>query len=129
MRFLCLIAADRWMETMPEEETAPQYAAYARFTDQLRDEGRLVACERLQPPETAKTVRVRSGRAAVTDGPFAETKELIGGFYLLEAEDIDEAVAIASRIPGAAYGCVEVRPVAEDAQTLRALGALDVEGT
>jgi hypothetical protein len=122
MRFLCLIAADRWMETMSDEESAEHFADYARFTDEIRASGHLVTCDRLQGPETARTVRVRGGRTKFTDGPYAETKELIGGFYVLEADDLDEAVAIAERIPGAAIGCVEVRPIAEDAETLRALG-------
>ncbi|MNC86394.1 YCII-related domain protein [compost metagenome] len=67
-------------------------------------------------------MRVRNGKASTTDGPFAETKEQIGGYYVIEAKDLNEAIRIASRIPGARYGCVEVRPIAEDAQTLRALG-------
>ena len=67
------------------------------------------------------TVRVRNGKTTTTDGPFAETKEHIGGFYVIEARDLNEAVQIASRIPGARYGCVEVRPVAEDALTLHAI--------
>lgn len=122
MKFLCLIAADRWMETMTDQEREEHFEDYARFTDQIRESGHLLAAHRLEPPETARTVRVRGGRAKVTDGPFAETKELIGGLYVLEAADLDEAVAIAERIPGGAIGCVEVRPIAEDETTLRVLG-------
>jgi hypothetical protein len=76
----------------------------------------------LQPPATAVTVRVRNGKIGTTDGPFAETKEQFGGYYLIEARDLNEAIQVASRIPGARMGCVEVRPVAEDERTIRTLG-------
>jgi hypothetical protein len=78
----------------------------------------------LKSPETATTLRVRHGKVLITDGPFAETKEQMGGYYLIEASDLNEAISIAARIPSAKIGCVELRPVADDAQT-RALG-LDV---
>ena len=81
-----------------------------------------MASNRLLPPDAAITVRVRNGKVSTTDGPYVETKEHLGGFYVIEARDLNEAVQIASRIPGARYGCVEVRPIAEDAQTLRAIG-------
>ena len=74
------------------------------------------------PPSAATTVRVRKGKVAITDGPYAETKEQLGGYYLIEARDLNEAIQVASRIPGARIGYVEIRPVAEDARTLRALG-------
>ena len=74
------------------------------------------------PPSEAITVRVRNGKTSTTDGPFAETKEHLGGYYILEAKDLNAAVQIASRIPGARYGCVEVRPIAEDPMTRRAIG-------
>ncbi|TMG90278.1 MAG: YciI family protein, partial [Betaproteobacteria bacterium] len=70
----------------------------------------------------ATTVRMRQGKVSVTDGPYAETKEQLGGYYVIEAKDLQEAIRVAARIPGAKTGCVEVRPIAEDAQTLRALG-------
>ena len=76
----------------------------------------------LYQTSTATTVRVRNGKVSTTDGPFAETKEQLGGYYMLEARDLNEAIQIAARIPGARTGCVEVRPVADDARTLRALG-------
>jgi len=79
-------------------------------------------CNRLLPPDAATTVRVRDGRISVTDGPWVETKEQLGGYYLIEARDLNEAIQVAARIPGARFGCVEVRPVAQDLQTLRALG-------
>ncbi len=77
----------------------------------FRSAGVLVAAEALEPVETAKTVRIRGGKVTITDGPFAETKELLAGFYLIEAKDIDEAIAIASKIPPAREGSIEVRPV------------------
>ena len=79
----------------------------------FRNAGQLVAAEALEPVQTAKTVRIRSGNVSVTDGPFAETKELLAGFYLIEAEDFDEAIQIASKIPPAREGSIEVRPVRE----------------
>ncbi len=73
-------------------------------------------------PPAATTVRVRKGKVSTTDGPFAETKEQLGGYYVIEAKDLNEAIQVAARIPGARIGCVEVRPIAEDARTLRVLG-------
>jgi hypothetical protein len=81
------------------------------FDKSVRDSGHCIASEALQPVATATTVRVRHGKATVTDGPFAETKECLAGFYMIEAKDLDEAIKIASRIPPAGIGSVEVRPV------------------
>jgi hypothetical protein len=81
------------------------------FDKSIRDSGHCIASEALQPVATATTVRVRGGKATVTDGPFAETKECLAGFYMVEAKDLDEAIQIASRIPPAGIGSVEVRPV------------------
>jgi hypothetical protein len=123
MKFLCLICAERMMEQMPDADARAHFDEYARFTADVRRSGHFVGCNRLLPPATATTVRVRNDKVSTTDGPFAETKEQLGGYYLLDARDLNEAIQIAARIPGARTGCVEVRPVAEDAQTLRALGA------
>jgi hypothetical protein len=122
MKYLLLIAAEKVMEQFEPDFAARHYEEYREFTDELRNSGHLVACNRLLPPEEAVTVRVRLGKISTTDGPFAETKEQFGGYYVIEAADMNEAIQIAGRIPGARYGCVEVRPVAEDKQTLRALG-------
>ena len=84
---------------------------YNVFTKHLRDRGALIAGEGLQPTATATTVRVADGRTITTDGPFAETKETLGGFYLVEAADLDEAIAYAAMIPGAKNGSIEVRPI------------------
>jgi hypothetical protein len=122
MRFLCLICAEKVREWMPEADAARHFEEYRVFTDDLRRSGRLVGLDRLLPPDAAVTVRVRNGKVSTTDGPFAETKEHFGGYYLIEARDMNEAIAIAARIPGAKRGCVEVRPVADDDATRRALG-------
>jgi hypothetical protein len=95
-----------------EEEGRRMMAAYDAFTAEARESGALVAAEGLQPVSTATTVRVRDGERSITDGPFAETKEQLGGFYLLECSDLDEAIDWAARIPSVAVGfSVEVRPV------------------
>ncbi len=122
MKYLCLIAAEKVMEQMEPGDADRHFEEYREFTDQIRTSGHFVACNRLQPPAAATTIRVRGGQVLVTDGPFVETKEQFGGYYVLEAKDMNEAIQIAARIPGARFGCVEVRPVAEDAQTLNALG-------
>ena len=122
MKFLCLICAETRMELMSDADARRHFAEYTEFTDAIRRTGHYVGCNRLQPPDTAVTVRVRNGRVSTTDGPFAETKEQLGGYYVIEARDRDEAIRIASGIPGGWIGCVEVRPIAEDAQTLQALG-------
>ena len=122
MRFMCLICAEKVMEQMSDADATAHFDEYARFTADIRRSGHFVDCNRLQPPAAATTVRVRNDKVSTTDGPFAETKEQLGGYYMLEARDLNEAIQIASRIPGARTGCVEVRPVAEDAQTLHALG-------
>ena len=100
----------------PETEPAPevlaeQMAGYDAFTEHLRSRGAMKAGEALDSTATATTVRVVDGRTITTDGPFAETKETLGGFYLVEAADLDEAIAYAAMIPGARTGCIEVRPV------------------
>ena len=127
MKFLCLICADRLMEQMTEADAEKHYQDYAEFTAAIRRSGHFIDCNRLLPPGTATTVRVRDGRISTTDGPFAETKEQLGGYFVIQAKDLDEAIGIASRIPGAWHGCVEVRPIARDARTLRALGFADAD--
>jgi hypothetical protein len=122
MKYLCLIAAEKVMEQMPNPDAERHYEEYREFTESIRRSGHLVDCNRLVPPAEAITVRVRQGQVSTTDGPFVETKEQFGGYYVIQAKDINEAVQIASRIPGARFGCVEVRPVAEDERTRHALG-------
>ena len=122
MKFLCLICAEKVMEQMDEAAAEKHYREYAEFTGAIRKSGHFLGGNRLLPPGTAATVRVRQGRVTATDGPFAETKEQLGGYYLIEAADLNEAIQVAARIPGARTGCVEVRPLAEDARTLEVLG-------
>lgn len=122
MKFLCLICAEKVMEQMTEADAEKHYQEYAEFTEGIRRSGHFIGCNRLLPPGAATTIRVRNGKVSTTDGPYAETKEQLGGYYVIEARDLNEAIRVASKIPGAWHGCVEVRPVAEDAQTLRALG-------
>ena len=122
MKFLCIICAEKVMEHMSEADAARHYDEYREFTDAIRASGHLLDCNRLLPPATATTLRVRNGQLSTTDGPFAETRELFGGYYLIETRDRAEALRIAAQIPGARKGCVEVREVAEDAPTNAALG-------
>ncbi len=97
--------------TMSEPERAAMLGAYGAVTQALRDSGAFLAGEGLQSTQSATTVRVRDGEAVTTDGPFAETKEQLGGFYLIECDSLDQALEWAARIPSAPYGSIEVRPV------------------
>jgi hypothetical protein len=123
MKFLCLICAEKVMEQMPEADAEKHYRDYTEFTEAIRNSGHFIACNRLLPPSTATRIRVRKGKVMATDGPYVETKEQLGGYYVIEARDLSEATQVAARIPGAWIGCVEVRPIAEDERTLRAIGA------
>jgi hypothetical protein len=105
MKYLCLVYGE---ESKIREVDDLHCLA---FDQSVRESGHCIASEALQPVATATTVRVRNGKATVTDGPFAETKECLAGFYMIEARDLNEAIQIASRIPPAAVGSIEVRPV------------------
>ena len=107
MKYLCLVYLE------PDKLHAVPDRECAACGQGLREKGVLVAAEALEPIETATTVRVRNGKMLVTDGPFAETKEQLAGFYLVDAHDLNEAIQIASKIPPAREGSVEVRPVRE----------------
>ena len=111
MRYLLLIYNTEPTEAVPEELMADEQAGYNAFTAAIRETGQFEAGEALQPTSTATTVRVENGRTITTDGPFAETKEQLGGFYLVECRDIDEAIELAARIPGATHGSIEIRPI------------------
>jgi hypothetical protein len=112
MQYMCLIYDDEntW-DNLPEDERNAVFAEYGSFTESIKGSGNYVAGDALQPTSTATTVRIRDGKTMVTDGPFAETKEQLGGYYLVEAKDVDEALKIAEQIPSARYGSIEVRPV------------------
>ena len=111
MQYILLIYGQELTVEPPLETMAAVMDDYNVFTQHLRDRGALIAGEGLQPTATATTVRVSDGRTITTDGPFAETKETLGGFYLVEAADLDEAIAYAAMIPGARHGSIEVRPI------------------
>jgi hypothetical protein len=114
MRYLALIYNDETsFAKQSEAETQVVFQEYMQYTQSGRGAGVIQAGEALQPTHTATTVRVRNGKVSTTDGPFAETKEQLGGFYLLNCANLDEAIAWAAKIPGAKDGSVEVRPIAE----------------
>ena len=107
MKYLCLVyGEEQQLATMPDEECVA-------FDEDLRQRKQCLASEALQPVETATTVRVRNGRVSITDGPFAETKETLAGFYMIDARDLNEALQVAASIPPARIGSIEVRPVRE----------------
>ena len=111
MQYLLLIYGEEPQESIPPEAVAAMMREYAAFTQEVRDRGAFIAAEALQPVATATTVRIRDGQTITTDGPFAETKEALGGFYLIEARDLDEAIELATKIPAAREGSIEVRPI------------------
>ena len=114
MRYLCLIYdEEKKLAAMPKSESDAFMGEYFTFTDGIRKSGHYLAGEALQPVETATTVRSRNGKVSTTDGPFAETKEQLGGYYLIQAKDLNEAIQVAAKIPSARLGSVEVRPVVE----------------
>jgi hypothetical protein len=105
MKYLCLVyAEEKTLEAVPDSECVAYDAA-------IRQSGQCLASEALQPVATATTVRVRNDKVSITDGPFAETKEQLAGFYMIEAQDLDEAIRLAAKIPPARVGSIEVRPV------------------
>ena len=120
MRYMLTIFTDEsGMTDATPQQIQETMAAYGAFGQEIEAAGAFVAGEGLQPTATATTVRVRDGERLLTDGPFAETKEQLGGFYLLECKDLDEALGWAAKIPGAQHGAVEVRPVM-DYEAMRA---------
>ncbi len=114
MKYLCLIYENEmsWT-TMPKEQGDAILGEYFAFTEGIRKSGHLLGGDALQPTQAATTVRVRNGKISTTDGPFAETKEQLGGYYLIDARDLNEAIGIAAKIPSARLGSIEVRPVME----------------
>ncbi len=112
MEYLFLIyESEKTWESMSPKEKEAGFAEYMAFTEGIRKSGSYKDGRPLQPVATATTLRVRDGKTLTTDGPYAETKEQLGGFYLVEAKDLDEALALAARVPGAKWGAIEVRPV------------------
>jgi hypothetical protein len=114
MKYLCLVYLDeKRLDELPDEDCV-------EFDTGVRKSGQCLASEALQSVQTATTVRMRNGKLSVTDGPFAETKEQLAGFYMIEARDLNEAIQIASKIPPARVGCVEVRPIRPIRETVAA---------
>ena len=114
MKYLCLIYdEEKKMGTMPKSEADAFMGEYFAFTDGIRQSGHYLNGNALQPVSTATTVRVRNGKVSTTDGPFAETKEQLGGYYLIDARDLNDAILVAAKIPSARIGSIEVRPIME----------------
>jgi len=111
MKYMLLVYLDE--QVLSDSEREHCYVESARLTQDLNTRGQYLAASPLHPVSTATSLRVRDGKRVVTDGPFAETREQLGGFYLIEARDLDEAMNIAERIPPAKFGTVEIRPVME----------------
>ncbi len=114
MKYLLAIYADEaeWAE-LGEDDRAAMYVEYARFAEDMGRRGMMIDGAELRPTAAATTVRVREGRTLVTDGPFAETKEQLGGYFVVECDSIDDAIEAAGRMPTARHGCIEVRPLVE----------------
>lgn len=113
MQYLVLIYSEERDEPRDPMAMGAVMEEYNAYTKMLRDSGAFVAGEALQPTTTATTVRIRDGQTLTTDGPFAETKEALGGFYLVEAADLDEALRLGAACPGAKWGSIEVRPIVD----------------
>lgn len=112
MQYLLMIYANETaLQNAPKEASSQMMAAYMAYTEAMKKAGVLVGSNRLRPTSDATTVRVPSGKRTVLNGPFAETKEQLGGYYLIEAPDLDAALSWAERCPGAQHGAIEVRPV------------------
>ncbi len=112
MRYMLLIySPEAQWAAMSEQQRGQIYGEYMAFTEAIKKSGNHKAGDPLQPTSAATTVRVKNGKAVATDGPFAETREQLGGYYIVEAKNLDEANEIAGRVPGAKYGSIEVRPI------------------
>jgi hypothetical protein len=112
MRYMLLIySPESFWQSISEQERGKIHQEYLDFTDSIRKSGHWVAGDPLEATAAATTVRVRNGKAVATDGPFAETREQLGGYYIIKAKNLDEATAIAERVPSSRIGCIEVRPI------------------
>src|SRR5271167_864486 len=112
MQYLLMIHGDeKAMQAASQDQTAATLAAYGAYTKAISDAGVKLASQRLRPTSTAATVRVQNGKTQVVNGPYAEVKEQLGGYFLIEAPDLDAAISWAARCPGAQYGAIEVRPI------------------
>jgi hypothetical protein len=112
MKYLLLIyESEKSWAAVPEAEKGKVFQEYMDYTNRIRKNGNYIAGEALEPVSTATTVRVKNGKTVTTDGPFAETREQLGGFYMVEAKDLDEAIKLATGIPASRTGSIEVRPI------------------
>jgi hypothetical protein len=112
MQYILLIYGNEAAgKNLSKDDQVKMHAEYGAFTAELKGSGKMLGGEPLESVGTATTVRVQNGKTLRTDGPFAETREQLGGFYTIDAKDLDEAVMIAAKVPGAKYGCIEVRPI------------------
>ena len=124
MKFMVLIYNDpELLHALPQREFDETMRGCLEHADELQEQGYLIESQQLEPPATAKSIRVRNGKMTAIDGPFAETKEVLGGFNLIEAENMDEAIRIALEFPWAQTGCIEVRPVRDINAVARRVGA------
>ena len=121
MQYMLLIYSEPgdW-DSIPREQRQALAEAYFTFSEELRASGKMISGDALQETSTATSIRVRDGETLTTDGPFAETKEVLGGYYLIDVDTLDEALEWAAKIPGAQYGTIEVRPVVTDYEPLTA---------
>ena len=114
MKYLCLIYDDeKQFQQMPKDRIEKMMGEYRAFGDSITKSGHYIGGDQLQPTSTATVIRSRNGKVSTTDGPFAETKEQLGGYYLIDAKDLNDAIQVASRIPSAKSGSIEVRPIVE----------------
>ncbi len=114
MKFLCLVYnEERTVGALPERDYDAIVEDVLAYREELRRSGHYITSSPLEPVRTAATIRIRDGQASVTDGPFAETREQLGGFYLIEARDMEDAIRVASKMPPARLGCIEVRALRE----------------
>ncbi len=124
MQFLLLVYVDEALiGKMPPQAFDAEMKQCLQHADELQASGRLIGFQQLEAPTTARSVRIRDGRATILDGPFAETKEVLAGFNLVEAETVEEAVRLAQEFPWTRYGCIEVRPVRDVAAVRARVGA------
>ena len=114
MKYLCLVYIhEKKLDAVPESQSPPSIDEHLDYDKALKRSGHFIASEALEPGEAAKVVRVRNGQLSTTDGPFAETREQLGGFYLIDARDLSDAIQVAAKIPSARTGSIEVRPITE----------------